>query len=197
MNNPKNHTEKHDDATVAGPVTVSITQHVKPGKEREFEQWLQAVGKVAAGFAGHQGLTVLPPAQQGKRAYTYIFRFDTNAHLQVWEQSTEKALWVDKLSGITETPATKQFVTGLEYWFHLPGGAATTPPPHYKMMAVTVLAIYPLSLMVPLAMGPITQSLPPLMQSFSRACVLVGLMTYLVMPLMIKLIARWLFKGRM
>jgi antibiotic biosynthesis monooxygenase (ABM) superfamily enzyme len=157
-----------------------------------FEHRLQDVGKAAATFPGHEGLVVLPDASS-KRAYTYLFRFDSYAHLQAWEQSAEKAAWVRKLKDILEAPASKQFITGLEYWFPLPKNA-TAPPSRYEMAVVTVLAIYPLSVIVPAILQPPLQDAPLLVAALVRACVLVTLMTYAVMPLMTRLFSRWLFK---
>jgi uncharacterized protein len=180
------------DASTTGPVTTTITQHIKRGKEKEFESWLLHVGHVAETFDGHQGLIVLPPLQSGSR-YTYIFRFDSYAHLQAWEQSPERDQCVRQLRGLLAAPPRKQIITGLEYWFRLPGDATVSPPRRYKMAAVTVLAIFPLSLVVPRLMQPHILFLPSLLRSLCYTIVLVSLMTYVVMPMMTRLFAPWLF----
>jgi antibiotic biosynthesis monooxygenase (ABM) superfamily enzyme len=183
------------DARHTGPVTVAITQHLKAGKERAFEQWLQDVGQAAGHFPGHQGLTVLSPSK-AERRYTYLFRFDSYAHLQAWEHSPQKAQWVAQLGDLLEAAPDKQIVTGLEYWFQLPNDAATVPPPRYKMVLVTILAIYPLSLVVTTLLKPLTRALPFLLGSLLVSTVLVLTMTYALMPVMARLFARWLFHKR-
>jgi hypothetical protein len=123
----------------------------------------------------------------------YLFRFDTYAHLKQWEDSEERRLWVERLHKLTEGEARKQVLTGLEYWFTLPGAAATPPPPRYKMVIVTLLAIYPLSTCLSLLFVHFLGFLPLLLRGLPVSVVLVLLMTYVVMPVMTRLFARWLF----
>ena len=182
-------------AASTGPVTMAITQHIVPTAAHDFEAWLRDVGSAAAQFPGHQGLMVLPPKQAVQAtAITYIFRFDSYAHLQAWEHSAALAEKVKELQPMLAAAPNKRTVTGLEYWFQLPGNAATVPPPRYKMAAVTILAIYPLSLLVPRGMAPFLSFLPPLVRSLCYSVTLVLLMTYIVMPNATRLFARWLFK---
>ena len=177
-------------------VTVCVSVKVKPDSEEAFEQWIGGVGRAAAQFAGHQGLNVLRPDGKDIAEYVYIFRFDTYAHLKQWEESKEREQWVEKLQPLIQEGSTnKQVVTGLEGWFYLPGRRASVPPPRYKMVLVTVLAIYPLSVLVPLLLGPYIGFLPPLIRSLIIAACLVLLMTYVVMPLLTRLFANWLFKS--
>ncbi len=183
------------DAASTGPVTVAVTQHIAAGKEHEFEFWLQGVGRAAVQFPGHQGLTVLSPTGAG-RTYTYIFRFDNFAHLQAWERSAEKDRWVAQLHNLVEAPARKQIVTGLEYWFRLPGKATVKLPPRYKMAIVTVLAIYPLTTLLGWLVSPGSLEVSRLAKGLVVTVLAVGLMTYVIMPRMTRLFARWLFKGR-
>ncbi len=174
-------------------VTVCISVKAKQGHEKDLEGWLEGVGRAASQFAGHQGLTVLRPAGSASADYVYIFRFDTYAHLEQWEDSEERRLWVERLHDLTEGKARKQVLTGLEYWFTLPGAATTPPPPRYKMVIVTLLAIYPLSTFLPRLLIPFLGFLPPLARGLPVSVVLVLLMTYAVMPIMTRLFARWLF----
>jgi antibiotic biosynthesis monooxygenase (ABM) superfamily enzyme len=174
-------------------VTVCISVQARQGRERDLENWLEEVGRAASQFAGHQGLTVLQPAGSGSAEYVYIFRFDTYAHLKQWEDSEERRLWVGRLNKLTEGKARKQVLTGLEYWFTLPDAATMPPPPRYKMVIVTLLAIYPLSTLLSSLLTPSLGFLPFLVRGLPVSIVLVLLMTYVVMPVMTRLFARWLF----
>lgn len=179
--------------TNTNAVTVCISVKAKRGHEKEFEEWLEDVGRAASQFTGHQGLTVLRPAGNASEEYVYIFRFDTYAHLKEWEDSEVRRQWVAQLQNLTEGKAKKQVLTGLEYWFSLPGAVTMAPPPRYKMMIITILAIYPLSTFLPPLLSPFLGFLPPLVRALLIVIVLVLLMTYAVMPLMTRLFARWLY----
>ena len=177
----------------ADSVTVCITRTVKPAREREFEHWLDGVGRAAAQFPGHQGLNVLRPTSPGSREYVYIFRFDNYPHLRAWEESRERREWVERAQELTEGEARKQVVTGLEYWFTLPHMPGVTAPPRGRMAMVTLLAIYPLILFLPAALSPALESLPLMVRGLVVSALLVGLMTYVVMPRMTRLFAAWLY----
>src|SRR5579859_7881385 len=174
-------------------VTVCISVKARRGREKDLEGWLQGVGQAASQFTGHQGLTVLQPSGKASADYVYIFRFDTYTHLKQWEDSQERRQWVERLGDLTEGKARKQILTGLEYWFTLPGAASTPPPPRYKMVIVTLLAIYPLSTLLPPLLLPFLGFLPPLLRGLPISIVLVLLMTYAVMPIMTRSFAYWLF----
>jgi len=177
----------------SGSVTVCIRWKIKPDCEREFEDWLAGVGQAAAQFPGHQGLNVLRPAGPGSREYVYIFRFDSYPHLRAWEESQERRAWIARAQALTEGQAHKQVVTGLEYWFALTEVPAGSPPPRAKMAFVTLLAIYPLSLALPALLAPALTPVPALLRSLVISVLLILLMTYVVMPRMTRLFARWLY----
>ena len=159
-------------------VTVCISVKARHGREKDLEGWLEGVGQVASQFAGHQGLTVLRPSGKASAEFVYIFRFDTYAHLKQWEDSDERRIWVERLHTLIEGEARRQVMTGLEYWFTLPGAAGMPPPPRYKMAMVTLLAIYPLTTFLPRLLTPFLDWLPPLLRGLPVSVVLVLLMTY-------------------
>jgi uncharacterized protein len=179
--------------TDTNAVTVCISVKAKKGHEKDLERWLEGVGRAASQFAGHQGLTVLRPSGEASEDYAYIFRFDTYTHLKQWEDSEERNLWVERLHDLTEGKARKQVLTGLEYWFTLPGAATMPPPPRYKMVIVTLLAIYPLSTFLPRLLNPFLGFLPSPARGLPVSILLVLLMTYAIMPIMTRLFAYWLF----
>jgi hypothetical protein len=76
--------------------------------------------------------------------YRIIFRFDTAQHLRTWEESAQRREWRDRMSGMIVGTPVYQALSGLETWFTLPGGGPIVPPPRYKMMLVTWLAVFPL-----------------------------------------------------
>ena len=97
---------------------------------------------------------------------------------------------------ITEGTARRQVMTGMEHWFTLPGAPRALPPPRHKMAAVTWLAIFPLVSVIGPGINTAAAAAPALVRTMLTAAILVTLMTYVVMPLMTRLFARWLFPGR-
>jgi len=68
----------------------------------------------------------------------------------------------------------------------------SAPPQQAKMAAVTLLGIYPLILLASRTLAPALDWLPLLLRELVVAAVLVVLMTYAVMPLLTRLLERWL-----
>jgi uncharacterized protein len=179
-----------------GPVTVIVSRRVKPSQTGAFEEWLRGVLGAASRFEGHLGANVLRPTNPAAEDYVVIFRFDTFEHLSRWEESEIRAEWLSRVDAYTEGPAKVQKVTGLEYWFALPGSAGVRPPPRHKMLVVTVIALYPMiTLLMPL-LAEVTAPLPGLLRPLVSSTIMVSLMTYLVMPALIRLFSFWLFSAR-
>lgn len=77
----------------------------------------------AANFPGSQGATVLR-SRADRREFHTILQFDTPDHLQGWLESPERAICLERLSGIVIESEEVNSLTGMERWF-------TPPPPVY------------------------------------------------------------------
>lgn len=178
-----------------GPVTVSISRRAIPGSEEAYEDWLHGVIAAAATFPGHMGVNILRPSVQTGGRYVLIYRFDSWANCQTWEDSDTRADWVAKLDGLVEGDAEKRRVTGLEAWFDLPEipVPAAKHAPRWKMavvlVAVVFVVVYPLQLIV----LPLTGSWPHWTRTLTIAVIQVLLMTYVLMPRVTKALRGWLF----
>ena len=86
-------------------------------------------------------------------------------------------------------------VTGLETWFELPGRTAPAPP-RWKMFLVSVTAIYALQMIFNVIVAQVAPTLAlPLRVALVSAAV-TGMMTWVVMPRLARLLARWLYAPR-
>jgi hypothetical protein len=172
------------------PVTVAVTWHIRPGQEQAFEAWLAGVTAAALAFPGHLGVNVLRPAGPG-RPFVLIFRFATYEQLRAWEQSPERASWLARSLPLRARAPEAQMVSGLEFWFTPPAGAA--PPPRWKMVVVTCLALYPLANLLGLLWGPLLAGHAPWLATLLTIPATMVLMTYVVMPLATHLCGGWLY----
>jgi hypothetical protein len=177
-----------------GPVTVAVSRTIRPGAEAAFEEWLRGVCHVATRFAGHMGVSVLPPAHPQSRTYVLIFRFDTLEHLTAWNESAERSEWIERVRPLTTGEPHVQVTTGLEHWFPLPE-AGLAPPARYKMALLTWVVLFPLILLFSAAVAPYLAVLPPPLPTALTTAAMVILMTYVVMPRVTKLLRGWLFGG--
>lgn len=175
------------------PVTMIVRRTVKPGREAEYEQWVKDVTQDMKKFPGYMDITMIRPQPNSpKKEYVLIIRFDTYEHVNNWENSKERNAWIEKAKDMTlDVSNTK--VTGLEYWFPLPEIPKALVPTKYKMITVTVLAIFPLSLIVNYVLNIFPIKFPFLLRGLVTSVILVTCMTYFVMPFMTSIFRKWLF----
>ena len=175
------------------PVTVLVTRRVRPDQEEAFNAWLRELAQLATRYPGHQGVTVIPPPETAtEREYVIVFRFDTQAHLRVWQQSGERRAMLARSASMADDPPQDRELTGMETWFAMPGGQVRRSPPPWKMWLLSSVAIYPLITLLSLALAPLAQV--PLAIRLAITTPLLGaLMTWLVMPRLSRLVAGWLY----
>jgi antibiotic biosynthesis monooxygenase (ABM) superfamily enzyme len=175
-------------------VTAIIQHEVRPDAEPLYERWLERIMPAAAAFPGHAGVRVARPPPHGPRRYSVVVRFDSLAHAEAWFGSDERRALLREAADFLVSGETVSTLSGLDLWFGTAPGRA--PPRRWKMFVVTVIAIYPLTLIVPWALQPVlslvTVLREPLLHHFAVAVVIVASMTWVVMPRLTRGLADWL-----
>lgn len=175
--------------TSAGVMSV-VTPRVKQGKLDAFEAAVRAAERDLASMPGFKGLRLVPPSRADE-PHVVVFHFDDAKGLSAWESSAERRRHLSAIDELTEAPNRERSLTGLEFWFQKPG-STQPPPPRHKMVLVTIAVIYPTSTVVGLALGPLFAGLPGWLAGLLTTIVLVLLLTYLLMPAAVRLLAGWL-----
>ena len=180
------------------PVTVVISRRVKPGCKAAFEKFISGITAAAMTFEGHLGTNVFRPSNPQDNEYKIIFKFDRASNLRIWEESECRHQWLARAESLRLEPARIRIITGLETWFTLPSPTKILPPPRYKMAIITLITLFPLIQIANVTLAPLLEllPLPLLLRSFIVTAILVLLMTYVAMPRMTKLFARWLYPSR-
>jgi antibiotic biosynthesis monooxygenase (ABM) superfamily enzyme len=177
---------------VASEVVSVIRHEVRPGSEARYESWIDEVVPVAKAFPGHEGVTVVRPPD-GSRTYTTVVRFDALEHLQAWLHSPARQQLLDAIEPHLSRADVPEIRTGLEFWLTPPDRARRAPRP-WKQFLLVLSVIFPLSLAVPQALAPLTVRLPDALAGLAVAAVIVGLLTWGIMPRYTRLVARWLYR---
>ena len=186
--------QARDEIALEMPVTTVIHQRPKPDAVARYEDWLKEIVPVAQQFAGHRGVNVIRP-QAGSDAYTIVLHFDGSAKLQKWLSSDVRKRLIEKIQPFMRTTEDIEIKTGLEFWFTpLAGGKHAKA---YKQFLVTLSAIFPLTVIIPWLLQPVFTWLPvlalPIVSQFVVGVIIVGLMTWAIMPYYTRLISRWLY----
>ncbi|WP_409474564.1 antibiotic biosynthesis monooxygenase [Streptomyces sp. HC307] len=173
-------------------VTAVFTWQVRPGREAQFEEWTHGVTRVASRFPGSEGVVWVRP-ERG-HLFHAIARFSDSERLSAWLASRERAAWHRRIAGIaTEISSERQSTTGMETWFSLPGTTVQSPP-RWKMALTTLLAAYPLVLLLQWLVVPATASWPLPLRAALFPAVLLPSLTYLIMPWLSRLLRLWLYR---
>ncbi|MDB5179298.1 MAG: antibiotic biosynthesis monooxygenase [Patescibacteria group bacterium] len=184
--------EKSSEQPKFQPATVVYSWKVLPGKEAAFMNWFHGITKAATRWPGHLGVTTLRPPE-GQGTYHSILRFDTEQHLTDWLNSDERKQWLNQLEGVAVAQASSK-ATGLENWFDLPG-SSITPPPKWKMVVVTFVAVYPLSLLLGAFVAPRLMGVNIFVRSLLFPVVVPVVLTYFLMPFLTQRVFKsWLYK---
>jgi antibiotic biosynthesis monooxygenase (ABM) superfamily enzyme len=182
------------DSSVAteAPLTVVAQRRIRRGAEADFEQAMHEFIRFAMNFHGHDGITVLRPGAAGGD-YVVVDRFHDRVTREAFVATLEYRRWMDALEKFAEGALHRQELTGLEGWFTMPKSAGVRPPPKWKMGIATFLGVFPTVVFLTVTVGPLigNWSFLPRAAIFN-ACV-VGLLTWVVMPLITRFLSGWLF----
>ena len=133
----------------AEPVTAVILRSVKPGCMEEFEMWASGMTQIACNFPGFLSTHVIRPRDIFHPEYVIVVQFDNVNHLETFMTSAERAEYLKKSETMTVGEMSIQEVHGFESFFSLPDHSGQShAPARYKMAVLTILALYPLLLLI-------------------------------------------------
>ncbi|GAB4036879.1 MAG: antibiotic biosynthesis monooxygenase [Rubrivivax sp.] len=193
----------HDTRTpppsAAEPVTVVVTRRVKPGRESDYEAWLQRLQSDARGLPGYLGVTTQRPAP-GTREYVSVLRFDSLASLRAFETSDMRRRHLAEVTDLVEADAVWKQMTGLEFWFSPPPGTVVPQPSRPRMALLMIAVVFTLVLVIGSAVNAAFAALPfatpyPL-RLLVTISIEVALMTWWLMPLLTRRLAFWIYPKR-
>jgi antibiotic biosynthesis monooxygenase (ABM) superfamily enzyme len=176
------------------PIPITTVIKIKPvaSSEDKCLQWMQATATLVSQFDGFLSREIYKSVDQEGVLVT-IFTFDSKEHLELWENSKQKREQVDLGKNYVGSLVEKKQFTGLEFWFE---SATTAAPIKWKMLIVTIAIIFILlNLLVPVIQQLLNlTSFPVLLKNLIGVSIMVGLMTYVIMPCVTKWLEDWLIK---
>lgn len=181
--------------SLAELVTLVVRHRVRRGHEDAYEAWLRRIVRIAGEREGHLGVSVMRDRQAGLQQFTSVLRFCSTDAAHRWLDSPERRTLIEEAAPMLADGDQIEVAPQREFWFTPPADGAP-PPPRWKQAVVSMLVILPLTLLVPLAWGPLLQQLPWLSGYVPSTVVItltiVLLVVYLMMPAATRLLAPWL-----
>ncbi|MCX5205522.1 antibiotic biosynthesis monooxygenase [Streptomyces sp. NBC_00237] len=176
--------------TPHGDVALIAARTVEPGHEEKFRTWALSVLAAAGELPGNLGGGLFRPAA-ADAPWIVVHRFRDRAALRTWLDSPQRAAHFADVSGHRHHEVARRELTGMEAWFTTPDRPAPGPP-RWKMAASSALGILPISLLGSTYLMPHLTALPDAARTAVFAPLFSVLMTYVSMPLVTRLLRRWL-----
>lgn len=180
-----------------GPVTLVVRRRVRPGREADYEAWLARLQAVARDAPGYLGVTTQRPAPGGPLEYTSVIRFASLAAWQAYTRGEAYARALDEVAPLADGDAVWEQLTGLEFWFAPPAGTAVPQPSRPRMALLLIVVVFVLVLvvgrLVDALAGLLPFAVPQPMRLLLTVVLQVALMTWWLMPLLTRRLARWIY----
>jgi antibiotic biosynthesis monooxygenase (ABM) superfamily enzyme len=172
---------------------VVVSRNVFPGHERDYDDWVRRLAEAARQAPGNRGVTMLIPSPGKAGLYHVVLRFADEKSVLQWETSYIRQKLTHEADAFSRR--SRQEATGLETWFSIPECPELETPPRWKMAVVTFIAVYILaSIIIPLE-ELIFKEANFFLLNVLTTVLLVGILTWAVMPLFSRYIFRkWLYR---
>lgn len=175
-----------------GPVHIAITRRVRIGCVGEFERALAEFARRSLEEPGTRGVHLLyPPPGSGSTEYGVLRTFASAKDREAFYAAPLYREWIAQIKPWIEGDPQCRDLRGLEAWFREPG---LPMPPDWKMALLTWIAVWPVSMLVPAVLLPL---LGPKFNFVLAAGIIAAgivlILTWVAMPILVKLAYRWLY----
>lgn len=176
---------------MSNPVHMAITRRVRKDRAGDFERELVAFASESLKDPHSRGVHLIYPTPGAEfLEYGILRSFESPEARDQFYGSDFYKNWSSSIQHLVEGEMKARELSGLEAWFRGgPGGA----PPRWKMAILTWIAVWPVSMGVPKIIVPlIGGSIPHVLRSGVVAAGIVTVLTWVAMPLLVKLAHRWI-----
>lgn len=176
------------------PITTMFTDHVRPDKVNEYEDWSTGIHSEIKQFPGFLSVDVIRPEDSSHLEYITLLKFDSCENLKRWQDSSIIAELLEKLPDLLVGEPHAQECEGLELWFDRPSVSRRLKEPSFwKQVIIGIVCVYPLVILLRWALSPVTEGIPWAIALLINVTILSALLTYPVMPLVTRMLRPWLY----
>jgi antibiotic biosynthesis monooxygenase (ABM) superfamily enzyme len=123
-------------------VTFVIIRNIKPGYEKDYDDWLRRYLEIERKAPGYLGTTIIPGGTNSAVRYI-IVRYTDKTSMQEWLNSQQSRKLLEEVNNYS-TPHYHS-ATGMETWFTLPDSKTVVAPPRWKWLSLYSLRRTPLA----------------------------------------------------
>ncbi|MCZ6831940.1 MAG: antibiotic biosynthesis monooxygenase, partial [Gammaproteobacteria bacterium] len=135
-----------------------IRHHVIPGEESTYVAWQQSVTDKVRDFPGFISVSTFKPQEPGE-VFTTVLQFEGRDQVEAWVRSETRRAALEQVAKLLAMGEQTEVREGIEYWF-TEAESVPVRARQWKQFLITWSAIYPLTVLVPLAFSPVYEALP-------------------------------------
>jgi len=124
--------------------TAVILTTVEPGHEAAFQHWNAEITAAQSRQPGYVGATLQAPVEGVQDQWVTIVTFDSNASLDAWLASDERAALLAKSDGVFHDTQTRRVESGFSGWFDFKRPDGSGAPPAWKFNYLILVGLYPI-----------------------------------------------------
>ena len=170
-------------------VTTTVARHIKPGKEKQFNNWMHRIASAVAKEPGFRGVSVISPDPDSPIRYV-VYKFSDEEQLDRWEKSATKKAFLEELKQYASQHYARK--TGLETWFTLHEHNLHAPP-KWKMFLTAFSGVYIFSIIARLILTPHIGTWNLFITTAIYSAITVGILTWFYMPTVSRILRKWLY----
>jgi len=177
---------------MSSPITLAITDHVPLADKDRYEQLVDELHQLFRGQDGFLSVNTVRHSLPHQVEYTVLLRWVDQSAASKWKSDGVIRHKLAQIEGITSGTAKAVEASGLGLWIDHAQGKAASLPPFWKRVAMSILAVYPLLMLLLAASSPVIGSLPQPMQVLIVVILLSTLLTWPIMPWLSGVLRHWL-----
>lgn len=177
---------------MSNSVTLAITDHVPMIGKNRYEALVDELHQLFQTQGGFLSVDIVRHNRPHQVEYTILSRWSDETaatHSRRGKSVREK---LSQIKEITGGPAQDVQTTGLGMWVDHVEGMAPNLPTAWKHTAMSVVAVYPMLMILITLSAPIIGGLPQFLQVLIIVIVLSTLLTWPIMPWLSKVLRPWL-----
>jgi uncharacterized protein len=179
----------------AAMVTVVVSHPVDPADTDAFLAWQGRVTDAERRFAGFRGSELYRPVPGVQDEWTALYRYDSDEHASAWLESPERQRLLREGDRFKEFQLHR-ISSPFGSWFARPDGdEEEAGPPNWKTGLSVLVALYPTVVLLTLALSELWPDGPLWVTLLVGNICSVSLLTWLVMPLVTRVLRFWLVPG--
>lgn len=172
-------------------VTKVVSRKIKPGYEKEYDDWLRRYLAIERKASGYLGTTIIMQGGTNSPIRYIIHRYTDKSSLQEWENSQQTSQTIRGTEQLFKTALRVRNGHGNTVYFTKLENYSS--PPKWKMAIVIFIAANTINSLTHSILNPYLASWLLLASTAFYTGILVALLTYFAMPGLTRLLRRWLY----